>query len=414
MKNFRRGLILVIVLAAVTVTMVSSCTGNRYNMKHQEPPHKQIGSVPSQQPSLELFRRIIIQNIRPHVGSNAPEKSPAIVVGLVTRQGEITVAAGTRNINAYQPPDEKTLFGIGSISKVFTGLMLAQAVYDGKLSLSDKANAWLDTKMQIDDRITMKHLASHYSGLPNFPGNLTGKKMETDDFFDQKLMPAKGYTRELLESCFKNDKCQPEFPPGSRYLYSNLGIGLLSIVLQNRYGYSDFGSLNEAGITSKLSMQKTSVNTQKFLDKNQTNFAQGYQYTGPNQPLKPVPFSKMGVLAGSGELISTAEDMNKLLKVLTGISPGVLEGGVAEFNKELNTTDQPGLTTAYAHKCRRARDGGVIHFKTGLTAGYSAMLLWRSSPEIGLIILVNRGKFRPLKPLSGKLMAAITRQLHNN
>lgn len=364
--------------------------------------------------SLELFRRILVKNIQPYIGKNDPEKSPAIAAGLVTQNGDVTVALGHSDINNNKEPDGETLFAIGSISKVFTGLILAQAVSDGDLVLSEKANNLLGENIQIDEHITLKHLVSHFSGLPNFPDNIARSNRMPVNQQTSKLMPAKNYSQVNLEKCLQNNNCSSQTQPGEKYLYSNLGIGVLSIALQNNYEYQDFNSLCQAKITKVLGMQKTSTNSPGFLHKHSRNLAKGYQYQSSSNSLISVPFSSMGILAGSGELISNVNDMATFLKLLTDLSNTNLKKGARELEQELGGTDIDGLTTAYAHKIRLAQDGGKIHFKTGLTAGYSAVLIWRDNPKVGVILLSNKGRFRPLLAISNRVMGIITQQLLNN
>jgi len=402
---------ILICLGFGTITFFA-CTGARYAMnppKHHPYPQQRMQQL--KEPSSEQFRRMIIQNIQPYIGSDTADKSPAIAVGLVTRKGDVTVTMGARDIFTGMPPDGNTLFGIGSISKLFTGLILANAVVNKDLSLSNKANDFLEKEMQIDDRITLRHLVTHFSGLPKFPDNIMERKQRFKNQENARLMPAQNYSQKDLENCLANNQCRPVNPPGKSYLYSNLGIGILSIVLQNRYGYTDFNSLNQAKITNVLNMDKTSTNNSDFMEKNRKNLAQGYQYNKKLRQFKPVPFSDMGILAGSGELISNVNNMNVLLKLMTGLSINPMENAVKELEQELENTDQPGIRKAYAHRVRQAQDGGSIHFKSGLTAGYSAIILWRKNPEVGLILLSNRGKFDPLLLLSQRLMGRVTQQL---
>lgn len=389
------------------------CTGVGCSMSQSKNlPYPQQSAQQSPDPSFEPFNRMIIQSIQPFIGNDSADKSPAIAVGLVTKKGETAVAMGNRGLFSVLSPDGDTLFGIGSVSKLFVGLILANAVANEELSLTDKANNFLDKDIQIDDRITLRHLVTHYSGLPNFPDNIT----ERDDRFSNKknasLMPAQDYSRKDLTNCLANNQCSTVQPPGTKYLYSNLGIGLLSLILENRYGFNDFRSLNQAKITNVLNMHKTGTNNPVFLQKNKNNLAQGYLYDSELAHLKPVPFSGMGILAGSGELITSVNDMNKLLVVLTGLSRSTLGNAVNEVERELENTDQPRIKKAYAHRVGQSEDGEKIHFKAGHTAGYSAIIIWRKNPEVGLVVLSNQGNFKkPLLQLSKVLMGRITHQL---
>ncbi|WP_289022035.1 serine hydrolase domain-containing protein [Desulfobacter postgatei] len=363
-------------------------------------------------PSNEFFTTLIIHNVEPHVGKYGQDKSPGIAVGLVTREGDIALGFGQVNIGLPMPVDGNTIFGIGSISKLFTGLILANGVAHGELSLSDKANKWLKKDMQIDDRITLRHLVSHYSGLPNFPGNIISRKEVSWDKETAELMPAKDYTRQNLTDCIKQHVCDPDQGvPGKKYIYSNLGIGLLSIVLQNRYGFSDFETLNREKLTNVLNMKRTATNIPDFIRRNKSNMAQGYQYDGQSNRFKPVVLSDMGVLAGAGELVSCANDMNLLMGQLIGLRPGSLDMAAREAQRVLGDVEPEGTKVAYAHEIKYIRSGAEIHFKTGATPGFTGIVMWRDKPKVGLVILSNRGRFKILKPLSQKLMGTISQIL---
>lgn len=404
-----------LIIICLLVTTNIACLGGVNDVEPSGQSSAAPQFIPQARPSqsdeeaLTLFRSIITKNIKQYTENQSVQTSPAIVVGLVTRKGEVVEAFGTRDINRVLPPDGNTLFGIGSISKVFTGLMLAEAVVNGDMSLSDKANDRLDgSTIKIDDGITLHQLVTHYSGLPSFPGNISSQDNGSKDAKTRILMPAKDYNKKNLIKCLQTDKCEPENPPGSLYRYSNLGISVLSIALQNYYGFSDFNSLTQAHITQVLNMDNTTTNIPRFLEKYKANIAQGYTVRQNN--LKPVPFPYMGILAGSGGLISCANDMNKLLKALTGLSTVTLAPAVKEAERELAEI-RPGLMIAYAHEVKRIMNGDKIHFKSGLTAGYSAIMLWRDNPKVGLILLANRSKFRPLMPNSIRVLKEVTQLL---
>ncbi|MCP4263335.1 MAG: beta-lactamase family protein [Planctomycetes bacterium] len=412
MKHWKVYLKFLIILGLLANTTIA-CSGNRAGLKSPDRRYlktsKDLRKVDprSNEQSLKLFRSIIISHIKNNIGNRGAENSPAIVAGLVTGKGDVVVGLGSREIYKNLPPDGDTLFGICSVSKVFTGLMLAKAVTNGDISLSDKANKWLEDTIQINDGITLKHLISHFSGLPNFPENINKRVNDSEDPEISKLMPCKNYSKTDLENSLKNKNSRPLKLPRDRYLYSNLGIGILSIALENRYGFNDFNSMNQALITNVLNMDNTSTNIPSFLEKHKTNLAQGY--AASIKGLQAVPFSDMGILAGSGELISNANDMNKLLKSLTGLLPGSLDAAVKESKRKLAKI-QKMKSIGYALDIRPASDGGNIYYKTGSCAGFTAIMLWRDKPKIGLIMLANRGKFR-LLPISKRLLEAITHQL---
>lgn len=358
------------------------------------------------------LRHIINKQIGTFVDPSGVRGSPGIVVGLVTPFGDVIEGMGTRKKNEHLRPNENTLFAIGSITKVFTGIMLAKAVTDGHMKLSSKVNNWLDDRMQLPGDITLEQLITHHSGLPNFPDNIRTSeryvRKPTVGVDINQLMPAKNYNKEQLISWLKSNRQASQKVFASGYLYSNLGIGMLSMALQEQYGFDDFNTMNNALITRVLKMDDTSTNTPDFLEKHNTNQAQGYVFQ--QNRLQPVPYSDMGILAGSGELISNVSDMTHLLRALTGLSSVPLSAAIKESKRQLAMAEK-GASISYAQDIRQASDGGAIYYKTGITAGYTAIMFWRDEPKIGLVILANRGKLRPLLPAGYRLMEIVTRLL---
>jgi CubicO group peptidase (beta-lactamase class C family) len=224
-------------------------------------------------------------------------------------------------------------------------------------------------------------------------------------------MPAKDYSKANLASCLKQNDCLTSTPPGASYEYSNLGIGLLSIALQNRYGYQDSNELTQKLITGRLNMGRTTMNEPDFLDRYRGDLAQGYRYEESTSELVSVPLSDMGVLAGSGELVSTINDMNRFLKVLTGLETGGMKRAAEEMNRPLEATNRDEVKIGYAHQIRRSPNGLEIHWKSGITAGSTAIILWLTEPKVGLVVLSNRGRLNVLEVTGKRLISLIAHQL---
>jgi D-alanyl-D-alanine-carboxypeptidase/D-alanyl-D-alanine-endopeptidase len=154
------------------------------------------------------------------------------------KAGGIVTAESVGNFTrfaAYSSPSdvstsysEDTLFEIGSITKVFTGLLLAQAVLDGKVTL-DTTIAELLPDLKFTDpqvaAITLRQLSTHTSGLPRLPSNHLLGSYEGD--------PYAGYTEEMLFNFLKSAKLKDKPPYPSRY--SNVGVGLLGHLLGKVY-----------------------------------------------------------------------------------------------------------------------------------------------------------------------------------
>ncbi len=115
------------------------------------------------------------------------------------------------------------LFEIGSISKVFTGVLLADAVLEGKLTLDDTLTQRLPVKFGYAGAgaVTLKQLATHTSCLPRLPANVLNP--EGDDPYAQ-------YDRKAMFEYLASAKLQAQ--PPCEPAYSNLGVAILGVVLE--------------------------------------------------------------------------------------------------------------------------------------------------------------------------------------
>ena len=164
-------------------------------------------------------------------------------MGVIEPAGRRVVAYGNLANGDRRTLDGDTIFEIGSISKVFTSLVLADMVSRKEVSLNDPAAKYLPEHVRMPERsgkpITLLDLATHSSGLPHVPSNLSA-----------------GYSVDNLYEFL----CGYELPrdPGSEFEYSNLGAGLLGHLLACRAG-TDYESLIRTRITRPLGMLNTGL-----------------------------------------------------------------------------------------------------------------------------------------------------------
>jgi CubicO group peptidase (beta-lactamase class C family) len=145
-------------------------------------------------------------------------------------------------------PAEKVVFEIGSISKVFTGLLLAQAVIEKKLTFETTLKQALDTKQAFADEkvaaITLAQLATHTSGLPRMPDNADFTVADPYAAYDTKKLG------DWLAGV-KIDKAGPHDQS-----YSNAGVAILGHVIERALGDS-WSNLVRDRITKPLGMHDT-------------------------------------------------------------------------------------------------------------------------------------------------------------
>lgn len=334
-----------------------------------------------------------------------PRSTPGLVVAVVTEEGERFFAFGTKRIGTVTPPDSSTLFPIGSLTKLFTGLVLAQLTYEGRLGIDDSASKVLPRSLRLPSPdITLRHLVTNTSGLPNYPSNLDSYRdfdRDGQNDFDQ-FNPGRNYSEQMLADWLSSNP-DLDFRPGLGSQYSNLGFGLLGLALQHHLGYSSYGSLVSAKISKPLSLSSTA--TTDNINSLSSNIATGYTFSGGHARVAPIP--DMGVLAGAGELVSNADDLTVFLKGLTGISRTNLFPAFRQLNRPISTVGNH--TLGYGMKLNQSERGGVYALKTASTAGFSGVMAWRTSPKVGIVILANRGNFPKLNQLARHLIENVVR-----
>ncbi|WP_414660853.1 serine hydrolase [Horticoccus sp. 23ND18S-11] len=212
--------------------------------------------------------------------------------------GRSTFAAAGRPAPRDGLPPEKIIFEIGSLTKVFTGLLLAQTVLEGKAALSDPISKHLPKEIALSADaagVTLEQLATHTSGLPSLPTNFTPAN-PADPYAD--------YTPAQLYSYLGDYRAQAPAPqPAS---YSNLGFGLLGHVLERIHGQS-YAALVAARITGPLALADTVI---ALNDEQRTRFATPHSGSSAVLPWK------LDTLAGAGALRSTAADLTRFAQTL--------------------------------------------------------------------------------------------------
>lgn len=149
------------------------------------------------------------------------QRIPGVAVAVV--RGERVVVAkgyGRANVEHDVPVTDATMFQSGSLGKMFTAAGVMALVEDGRLSVDAPVRTYLPDAPQAWAPITLRHLLSHTSGIPDY----------TDDTFDYR----RDYTDAQLASMAY---AMPlEFPPGSRWNYSNTGYVMLGLILTKTTG----------------------------------------------------------------------------------------------------------------------------------------------------------------------------------
>jgi D-alanyl-D-alanine-carboxypeptidase/D-alanyl-D-alanine-endopeptidase len=186
------------------------------------------------------IRQILIDRI------DVQKQGVGIVVGVIEPHKRRVIAYGSLEKGDPRTLDGDTLFEIGSITKVFTALLAADMAQRDELRLDDPIAKYLPTKVKVPERqgrqITLIDLATHTSGLPRMPENFHPKDPNN---------PYADYSVDALYSFLSSYELRRDI--GIKYVYSNLGFGLLGLGIAQRAGV-DYEQLVVRRICDPLGM----------------------------------------------------------------------------------------------------------------------------------------------------------------
>ncbi|MBT2576190.1 beta-lactamase family protein [Bacillus sp. ISL-8] len=217
-------------------------------------------------------------------------------------------AAGVANLSSKKPMKTDFRFRIGSVTKTFTATVVLQLAEENRLNLDDSIEKWLPGVIQgngyDDKQITIRQLLNHTSGIAEYTRSKSFNLMDTK----------KSYRAEELVKM--GISMPPNFAPGKSWSYSNTGYVLLGILIETVTGNS-YAEEIENRIIEPLELSNT------FLPGNSsvipgTKHARGYiQLDGASEP-KDVTYYNPSMGSSAGDMISTADDLNKFFSYLLG------------------------------------------------------------------------------------------------
>jgi CubicO group peptidase (beta-lactamase class C family) len=296
----------------------------------------------------------------------------------VLRDGRIIKAKGygLANIEANSAAAPKTVYEIGSITKQFTATAVMMLVEEGKVSLDDKITKYFSDAPPAWNRITVRHLLTHTSGIQNHVA-VSGFL----NIFKTNLSFETTPTREeILKEFFK---LPTEFEPGETWAYDNTGYYLLGLVIEKASGKSYYQFLEEQ-IFKPLGMNSTRSTDPRPIVPNR---AAGYEWVRDKFENRPVLLPTIAFSAGT--IVSTIEDMAKWDTALYGeklLKKSTLEqmwtpartndGALASFNYGFGWF----IDNYHGHRI-------VQH--AGGTPGFSSVIYRFTDDKLTIIILSN-------------------------
>lgn len=318
-------------------------------------------------------------------------KIPGIAAQVFVNGKPYTYYSGYADNANKQPVSNKTIFEVGSLSKIFTSLLLSQEIDFAKMNFNDSVRKYLPELPETFNKITLQELATHTSGLPfNVPGSV----------------------KSQLELTHYLSKWAPVYAPGKQWTYSNFGMGLLGYALEGATLRS-FDDLYWRHVTMPLGMETrgTLLSEKQFKQ----NYAQGY-----DQNNHPVSHIEEGLFPAAYGIKVSVEDSRHFLSAaigLTGTPERIFypmrmtqaafvklsdrQQGLAwqiheiksnTINTLLHEPDDAHLGPYPVIETyeRALFNGDALIDKAGSTAGFRAYVAVIPNKKSGIIILVNK------------------------
>lgn len=397
-------------LPSMNITLSTArSTGNFDANYSAEPLAGQYASIPlteqkSRDNSTSTFK--ITEKIKSAIQDlvDGNKSNAAIAIGLVDSNGTQFYGYGNLSKSNNDTIDENTFFAIGSTTKVFTTILLADMVKEGLVKLDDPIEKYLPSSITVPSynghKITIEDLATHTSGLPEFPDNYCSsfdpEKAAVQDSVEYRTNVfncTRDYSFDSFYHAISNLRLDRE--PGSKVEYSTFGIGLLGHILTLKSNMSSFDDLLKQEILDVLGMNDTGF---VLSDVQKSKLAVGH-FGGEELP--PLNFSSP--IAPGGGLYSTVGDILKFLSANIGLIKTELDDAMQESHlirlstgqvvpnnlKTSHETSDTGsyiglgwfITTNFGHE--------IIWHNGGTIGGYNAYMAFNPTTERGIVIVCS-------------------------
>jgi len=304
-----------------------------------------------------------------------------MMVGVIDKdQDKLIFSYGTKVRSNDDAPDEYTVFDIGSMTKTFTALLMADTYFSSNFT-DDTVSHYLPEGVTMPTYngtpIRVVHLATHTSGLPRTP-HADGQNYPVPDGYNI-YNPYEVYAAEDVYDYLTN-YCTLLFEPGTYWEYSNTGFGLLGHLV-GLVNNSTYQAVLQEKIFDELGMNRSSL----FLTNDQmTNYSLGYNTEDENVPY----FVANDIFQGAGFIKSTLNDLFKYLEANMGLTETALRNAM-----DLTHTSQMHQGSmgeqALAWFVQTLADGQTIVYSGGDTQGHSSFIGFNKTTSTGVIILSN-------------------------
>jgi CubicO group peptidase (beta-lactamase class C family) len=302
---------------------------------------------------------------------------------LVAREGRVLLAKGYGLADRERgvPNTPATKFRIGSLTKAFTAAAVPLLQQDGKLDDDDLLERFIPDYPE-GDRIFLRHLLSHTSGIANFTA------LPEYDEYSQ-------HPTTLLRTIEQFRDLPLEFEPGSRFRYSNSNYILLAYVIEQVAG-STYGEFLRQRIFEPLGMNDTGYD---HNDPALPEMARGYAFEADSGELREASYIDMTVPGGAGGLYSTVRNLLIWHQALTDDRLLTPASRALMFTPVRNGYGYGwGIQTAFADRLTISHQGGINGFLS---------VIWRFPDEDLVIVVLSNSISEETSRLMGRIPAVV-------
>jgi serine-type D-Ala-D-Ala carboxypeptidase/endopeptidase len=334
----------------------------------------------------------------------------AIAIGFIDPNGTQFYGHGKMSNTNTTTVDQNTIFAIGSITKVFTTTLLADMVNQRLVKLNDPIEKYLPSNIKVPQykghKITLEDLATHTSGLPNFPSNYCTSFDPMSTAFQHSIQYrkdlmdcTKNYTFNQFYQALSNTSLLRE--PGSKFEYSNFGMGLLGHILTLESNMTSYDELLSKRILDVLDMNSTSIG---LSDSQKSRLAIGHFNGGQELPT----WNASNPIAPGPALHSTVSDMLKFLSANMGLIKTKLDDAMqkthlirhstdhllpndepASFNTGNFDTNKLGFYVGLGWMISTNFGQEIVWHSGSTPDGYNSFMVFNPSKERGIVILCS-------------------------
>jgi len=281
---------------------------------------------------------------------------------------------GLANLETGEKVAAQTNFRLASVTKQFTAMAITILDQRKALSIDDPIVRYLPELAQVAPAVTVRHLLTHTSGLPEYESLLP------------KDVPRQVVDRDVLGLIAKQ---KLHVTPGTHYRYNNSGYALLALIVEraSKLSYPEFLRRNI--------FQPLGMTTSSAYEPSATIPHRAYGYSGGGEQFARADQNRMTAVLGDGGVYSSAHDLARWIDALDR-STLIDKKRLAEATSALVVTDEPDISYGFGFRISAQRGEKQV-FHTGTTSGFKNAMVWVPSRKLAVIVLTNRREGEPLK-----------------